>query len=83
MVVVATPDPPPPDPQVFKNAQEPSAVVVAVPPFAAGMTPVIERVVVLLPPEVEIVDVIFPEPRTVKLIVGPLELLKVVMALER
>ena len=50
------------------NASDPSAVVVAVPPFAAGMTPVRESVVVEFPPEVAIVEVIFPEPMTLKLI---------------
>jgi hypothetical protein len=42
------------------NALEPSAVVVAVPPFDAGMTPVSENVVL---PFVTL-DVTLPDPRT-------------------
>ena len=50
------------------KAFEPNAVVVAVPPFAIGMTPVREKVVVEFPPEVETVDVMFPVPMSWKLI---------------
>ena len=43
-------------------------VVAFVPPFAIGMTPVRENVVVVLPPEVETVEVMFPVPMSWKLI---------------
>ena len=59
-----------------KNAFEPKAVVVAVPPFATGMTPVRESVVVEVPPEAETVEVIFPEPMILKLMVELEEPLK-------